>query len=346
MRDLGRGNARAGCRSTLRLSISWLHFIFIILIIPCSRIHIIALVAHCRSPLYKLIRTPADWTELHQSSQRLVLFLPGPFTPPHPKMALHRSKTERKPGNRLMRALTNPNFESLMPKPKDPDPNAKRLEDWKIARAIGARGVDFGLAQPDAGPQLPDADSPLFAVVIDNEVEDKLPRSYNIRSLQRDDWDRGYCQLKVIGDSVTLPQWDERCEWLRQRNDTYVILVITDQHDRVVCTGTLLIERKFTHGMSLVGHVEDLAVDPGQSGKNLGLRMLDALDGVSKQLGCYKTIVFCQESNVGFHAQKGFKKTGVEMVGLTRDRKETSKTDVSPTDPPLQSRPDTQTDGG
>lgn len=229
-------------------------------------------------------------------------------------MALSRSNTERRSGNRLLRAFTNPNFESLMPKPKDPDPNAKRLEDWKIARVIGARNIDFGLAQPDEPARLPDADSPLFAVNVESSIEEKLPRSYNIRSLQRDDWDRGYCQMRVIGDNITLQQWDERCEWLRQRNDTYVILVITDQHDRVVSTGTLLIERKFAHALSLVGHIEDLAVDPGQSGKNLGLRMLDALDAVARQIGCYKTIVTCQDSNVGFHAQKGFKKTGVEMV--------------------------------
>jgi hypothetical protein len=51
--------------------------------------------------------------------------------------------------------------------------------------------------------------------------------------------------------------------------------------------------------------VEDLLVGDGQSGKNLGGRMLEALDQVSRDLGCYKTLVRTTEANESFHEERG-----------------------------------------
>lgn len=243
--------------------------------------------------------------------------------PPEMALAQHPPSPPRKPSNRLVRALTNPNFSALLPPPKPSDPTAKRLEDWKLARAIGARNVDFGPSAPlppHVPVPLPDADAPLFAVDVPPGVLEKLPAGYCVRSLQRDDWDRGYCDLKFVSgvgrENVTRAQWDERCAYLSQRGDTYTVLVMLSPSNTVVATGTLVVVRKFGHGMALAGQIEDIAVAAGQSGKNLGGRMLEALDGVAGMKGCYKTVVCCQEGNVGFHAQRGFRATGVEMVGL------------------------------
>ncbi|KAJ9628681.1 Glucosamine-phosphate N-acetyltransferase-like protein [Taxawa tesnikishii (nom. ined.)] len=219
--------------------------------------------------------------------------------------------------NRLVRAITNPNFSALLPSPKDPDPNAKRLEDYKFARAMAAQNVDFfgPVQQGQVRPELPPADSPIFAINQDilAQVEDKLPRNHVLRSLQRDDYDRGYASLKGVGP-ILANVWNERCEYLRQRNDCYAVVVVIDPEDRVVASGTLLVVRRFTHGASLVGHIEDLSVAEGQSGKNLGLRVFEALDRIAKDMGCYKTTVTCQEANEGFHQQKGYRKSGIEMT--------------------------------
>lgn len=208
----------------------------------------------------------------------------------------------------LVRAITNPNeyITSLLPAPKEHDPNAKRLSDSKFARAIGGGGARFnyGLDAQDRKQELPPADSPLAAVRLDWTLKEKLPNGYNVRSLQRDDLDRGYTKLKAVGH-ISRSAWEERCEYLRNRSDTYVVLVITDHSDVVVCTGTLLVERKFLSGMCMVGHAQDLSIGEGQQGKNLGLRMLDCLDSIAKDMGCYKLVASTQESNEAFYKQKG-----------------------------------------
>jgi len=215
----------------------------------------------------------------------------------------------------LVRAITNPNeyISNLLPTPKEPDPNAKRLSDSKFARAIGGGGARFhyGLDPRDRKQELPPADSPLVTVKLGWTLKEKLPNGYNVRCLQRDDFDRGYTKLKAVGP-ISRSAWDERCEYLRSRSDTYVVLVITDYSDMVVCTGTLLVERKFMSGMCMVGHAQDLCIAPDQQGKNLGLRMLDCLDSVAKDMGCYKLVASTQESNEPFYKQKGMPDLAIE----------------------------------
>lgn len=42
------------------------------------------------------------------------------------------------------------------------------------------------------------------------------------------------------------------------------------------------------HNLGLVGHIEDIVVRKDQQGKKLGLRIIEALDHVAKEVGCYK----------------------------------------------------------
>jgi glucosamine-phosphate N-acetyltransferase len=199
------------------------------------------------------------------------------------------------PQSRLVRALVNPNevISELLPQPKPREQNASRLEDSKLARAIGGTGFDYGIG---GSPEQAD-------VTITADVESRLPPGYKVRSLQREDFDNGYTHLKHVG-VISRDKWDRRCEYLRSRSDTYIVLVITNSENWVVCSGTLVIERKFTHDLCLVGHVEDLLVGDGQSGKNLGGRILEALDQVAKDMGCYKTMVGTSESNEEFHRER------------------------------------------
>lgn len=136
------------------------------------------------------------------------------------------------------------------------------------------------------------ADTPLFTDhLISPEVLAALPPGYTIRPLRRSDYHRGYLDvlrvLTTVGE-VTDDKWDERYDWISTRNDEYYLLVVCDEADRIVGTGSLIVERKFIHSLGLVGHIEDIAVEKGQQGKKLGLRIIQALDYVAANVGCYK----------------------------------------------------------
>ncbi len=93
--------------------------------------------------------------------------------------------------------------------------------------------------------------------------------------------------------------WRGQFEAIRAAPRTYYSIVIVDKaSDRIVAVGSIFVERKFLRGLGCVGHIEDIAVDKSQQGKKLGLRIIQALTGISENSGCYKTILNCSDSNI------------------------------------------------
>ncbi|KAI9670889.1 MAG: Glucosamine-phosphate N-acetyltransferase-like protein [Caeruleum heppii] len=171
-------------------------------------------------------------------------------------------------------------------------------------------------------------DRPLFsAELVAPAVAESLPANYTIRPLRRSDFHHGFLDvlrvLTTVGE-VTEQQWAERYDWMSQRSEEYFVLVIWDGQ-KVVGTGTVLVERKFIHNMGLVGHIEDIAVAKDQQGKKLGLKMIQALDYVAARVGCYKSILDCSEANEGFYVKCGFKRAGLEMAHYYEGPKADSK---------------------
>ena len=134
---------------------------------------------------------------------------------------------------------------------------------------------------------------------------------------------------------------------MRAAPKTYYSIVIVDKAtDRIVAVGAVFIERKFLRGLGSVGHIEDIAVDKNQQGKKLGLRVIQALTGISENSGCYKTILNCSDHNIrecylfayrsalgtdvyfcfiAFYQKCGFEKRENEMAKYAPQRSQTPK---------------------
>lgn len=120
-------------------------------------------------------------------------------------------------------------------------------------------------------------------------------------------------QLTVVGD-ISQDEFNQRFQLFKDRSDYYHPHVITDETDRIVAAGTLLIEKKFIRNLGVCGHIEDIVVDCSQRGKNLGKILLKALKELAIQLGCYKVILDCEEGKVQFYEKCGFKEKGIQMA--------------------------------
>lgn len=135
-------------------------------------------------------------------------------------------------------------------------------------------------------------DPPMFDTsLIPTSVKESLPASYTIRPAHPSDYHRGFLTvLATLTSTPIIPFSDFSGEMAAMNacKDTYYVLVICDKDGWVVGTGSLIVERKFIHGLGKVGHVEDISVRKDQQGKKLGLKLIQALEGVGRGVGCYK----------------------------------------------------------
>jgi hypothetical protein len=78
-------------------------------------------------------------------------------------------------------------------------------------------------------------------------------------------------------------------------------------------------ESRLTHislrNLGSVGHIEDIAVLSSEQGKKLGLWIIQTLDHIAHQVGCYKAILDCSEKNQPFYEKCGYTLAGIQMVG-------------------------------
>jgi GNAT superfamily N-acetyltransferase len=123
-----------------------------------------------------------------------------------------------------------------------------------------------------------------------------------IRPLASSDYARGHLDILrvlTVAPDVGERAWAAQFAAMRATPNTYYGLVIVDRaRDAVVAVGSVFVERKFLRGLGSVGHIEDIAVDKAQQGKKLGLRVIQALTGISERAGCYKTILNCSTDNI------------------------------------------------
>jgi len=170
----------------------------------------------------------------------------------------------------------------------------------------------------------PDSELELLfpARVIPDSVRNAMHPDVHIRPLASTDYHRGH--LAVLSVLTAAPDpgahaWESHFRSmlpaLPSITPSYYSVVLVDKNtDRLIGVGMLFVERKFIHNLTSVGHIEDIAVDKSQQGKKLGLRIIQALTGISEAVGCYKTILNCSDSNIPFYEKCGFVKKENEMA--------------------------------
>ncbi|KAG0647227.1 Phosphoglucosamine transacetylase [Hyphodiscus hymeniophilus] len=164
-------------------------------------------------------------------------------------------------------------------------------------------------------------------VLISPAISATFETPLTVRPLERSDYAKGFLDclrvLTYIGD-ISEERFNQRYDWMNtQAKGGYYILVI-DDGTRIVGTGALIVERKLSvhiHDLGIVGHIEEVSILKDQQGKKLGLKLLNALDDVAKNIGCYKSILNCSEINEGFYVKCGYKRQSLEMAHYFEDGK-------------------------
>lgn len=90
-------------------------------------------------------------------------------------------------------------------------------------------------------------------------------------------------------------------------------LFVVRYEDRVVGTGSVLIEDKLLHNVSKVAHIEDIVIDSEYRGLGLARLLLNELVEYSKQQKVYKIILDASDNVKEFYEKLGFKRHSNSM---------------------------------
>ena len=140
-----------------------------------------------------------------------------------------------------------------------------------------------------------------------------------IRKIHNNDYYKEYLNLlsqltEVNPEKITYELFSNFINNLH--NDHHVF--VNEYNNKIIATGTLLIENKLIHGISKVGHIEDIVVDKNHRGLGLGKNIINHLAEFAVREKCYKVILNCKETNCKFYENCGFKQYEVEMVKYTK----------------------------
>lgn len=133
-----------------------------------------------------------------------------------------------------------------------------------------------------------------------------------LRPLCSDDYEKGFVtllsQLTKVGD-VTKEMFLKRFHAMRSCAGTYYLIVLEDTKlEKIVASGTLIVEQKFIHEAAVRGRIEDIVVDNSCRGKKIGKLIVETLILLSERLGCYKTSLECKDPLLTFYTQFGLKR--------------------------------------
>ena len=144
------------------------------------------------------------------------------------------------------------------------------------------------------------------------------------RKLQNEDFERGFLDtlscLTSVGET-TKEQYAERFRrlGLADSNNYKIIVCIDEATDKVIASGTVLLELKFIRNLGIWGHIEDVSVHSDYSGKKIGLHMVYILKEICKINLWYKVILDCSHDLAAFYKKNGFNEKGVQMAWYNTD---------------------------
>ncbi len=139
---------------------------------------------------------------------------------------------------------------------------------------------------------------------------------YKIRYLEKEDYYKNYLQLLS-----QLTKIDCKISYKLFLNTFQNILdtkckniYVMEDKNKIIATGSLIIEYKFIHNCKNVAHIEDIVVDNDYRGQNLGRKMIQYLIDDAKVKSCYKIILNCDKNTIEFYKKLGFIQKNFQMA--------------------------------
>jgi len=139
---------------------------------------------------------------------------------------------------------------------------------------------------------------------------------FYFRKLMVQDYNSGFFEVLSQLSPVIKHEYNTWITFINNLNmsQQQIIVAVDKETEKIVASGTLLIQHKIIHNMGKVAHIEDVVVDVSVRGKGLGKELIRYLQDIAMSQSVYKTTLYCFEKNAEFYEKCGFEKKGPYMA--------------------------------
>jgi glucosamine-phosphate N-acetyltransferase len=129
-----------------------------------------------------------------------------------------------------------------------------------------------------------------------------------IREIKYSDYNLGYLNLiKQLSKFETNISYLEFCNYI-DLHKNYKIFVMIQDNSIVGCGSFFILEKIHTNP---IGQIEDVVIDENFRGLGLGKKIIDyILEYGLNKTNCYKIVLNCSVTNLGFYEKCGFDDVG------------------------------------
>jgi len=121
-----------------------------------------------------------------------------------------------------------------------------------------------------------------------------------------------YLQYKTLIDSNITEEFF--CDFIDNvLNKDHIIIILEDDDENMVGSGTLFIEKKLTYGGCNMGHIENILIDEKYRGNGYGEKMVNILLEIGKENKCYRVDLNCNSELEYFYQKNGLNKKNICM---------------------------------
>jgi glucosamine-phosphate N-acetyltransferase len=133
------------------------------------------------------------------------------------------------------------------------------------------------------------------------------------RKLEESDYHKNYLQLLAQLTEVGQITPDEFTIILAKIKSQIWVFEDTSAN-KIVASASIFLEQKFIHGGGIVAHLEDVVVDEGYRGAQLGKKLIANIIEKAQESGAYKIIADCKTELISFYSKNGFQKKGEQIA--------------------------------
>ena len=96
-------------------------------------------------------------------------------------------------------------------------------------------------------------------------------------------------------------------------NELHKIILLVDEKENIIGSGTIIIEHKLTYGGCKMGHIENILIDKNFRGKGYGEKLVKKLLHICNEEKCYRVDLNCSSELENFYSKNGFKQKHICM---------------------------------